>query len=100
MGDEAAPVSADPARRVGKRCTRPRRNSVLPASPEIDTGVGGAAVGRTRHRAPTIRGMTVIDRPTISVQFLGRFHAHGLPNNGKCQASTNTSAPGTGAPVD
>jgi hypothetical protein len=29
---------------------------------------------------PTIRGMTVVDRPTISGQFLGRFHAHGLLN--------------------
>jgi hypothetical protein len=31
---------------------------------------------RTRHLAPTIRGVTVVDRPTISGQFSGRFHAH------------------------
>jgi len=92
--------SADPARGVGKRCTRPRRNSVLSSVPEIDTSVRGAAVRRTRHLAPTIQGMTVIDRSTISVRFLGRFPAHGLPISGKCQASTNTSAQGLGAPVD
>ena len=32
---------------------------------------------------PTIWGMTVFDRPTISVQFFGRFHAHGFPNKWK-----------------
>jgi hypothetical protein len=42
-----------------------------------------AAVVRTRHLAHTIRGITVVDRPTISVEFLGRFHAHGLPNKWK-----------------
>jgi hypothetical protein len=39
-----------------------------------------AAVGKTRHLATTIRGMPVVD-----------FHAHGLPNKLKIQASTVTS---------
>jgi hypothetical protein len=42
--------------------------------------------------------MTVVDRPTISEQFFGRFHAS--PIGGKRQAYTYTSAPGPGAPVD
>ena len=35
---------------VGKRCTRPRRNSVLSSVPEIDTSVRGAAV---RENSPS-----------------------------------------------
>jgi hypothetical protein len=60
----------------------------------LDIGRGRhtqSTVGLTRRRRgrenspslPTIRGMTVVDRPTISGQFLGRFHAHGLPNKWK-----------------
>ena len=48
---------------------------------------------------PTIRD-DVVDRPTISELFFGRFHAHGFPNKRKCQASTYTFASGPGAPVD
>ena len=45
----------------------------------------GVSTRRRRGREnspsrPTIRGMTVVDRPTISEQFFGRFHAHGFPN--------------------
>ena len=57
-------------------------------------------VGRTRHLAPTIRGMTVVDRPTISGQFLVGSMLTVSPLAGKCQASTDTSSPGPGAPVD
>jgi hypothetical protein len=32
---------------------------------------------------PYDSGMAVLDRPTISGQFLGQFHAHGLPNKWK-----------------
>jgi hypothetical protein len=39
-----APGSADPARRVGKRCD-PRRNSVLPAPRTLVSIPGDAAVG-------------------------------------------------------
>jgi len=43
----------------------------------------GGSTRRRRGREnppsrPTIWGMTVVDRPTISEQFSGRFHAHGL----------------------
>jgi hypothetical protein len=64
--------------------------------------------GATRRRRgrenspsrPTIWGMTVVDRPTTSEQFFGRFHAHGFPDRWECQASTYTSAPSPGAPLD
>jgi hypothetical protein len=38
------------------------------------------------HPVAKLRGCArraVVDRPTIRVQFLGRFHAHGLPNKRK-----------------
>ena len=48
----------------------------------------GVSTRRRRGREnspsrPTIRGMTVVDRPTISEQFFGQFHAHGFPNRWK-----------------
>jgi hypothetical protein len=52
-----------------------------------------AAVGRTRHLAPTFGGMTVVDRPTISGQFLARFHAHSLPNKLKNASIYSRFAP-------
>jgi hypothetical protein len=42
----------------------------------------------------------VVDRPTICVQFLGRSMHTVSPISGKCQAATDTSAPGPGSPVD
>jgi Fatty acid cis/trans isomerase (CTI) len=86
-----APGSAD-ARGVGKRCD-PRRNSVLPAPRTLVSISGDAAVGRTRHPAPTIRGMTVVDRTTISGQFLGRFHAHGAENAQHLQTLLHQAQP-------
>ena len=50
--------------------------------------------GRGRENSPSRpydSGMTVVDRPTISGQFLGRFHAHSLPNNLRMPVSTVTS---------
>ena len=52
------------------------------------------AVGGTRHLDPTIRGMTVVDRPTISGQFLGRFHAHGLLNKRRMPSIYRHFGPG------
>jgi hypothetical protein len=51
--------------------------------------------GSTRRRRgrdnlpsrPTIWGMTVVDRSTITEQFFGRFHAHDFPIGGKRRAS-------------
>jgi hypothetical protein len=36
--------------------------------------------------SPLLFGMTVVDRTTISVRFLGEFHAHGLPDMRKMQS--------------
>jgi hypothetical protein len=44
--------------------------------------------------------MTVVDRPTISGQFLGRFHAHGLPNKLKMPSIYRHFRPSPSAPVD
>jgi hypothetical protein len=46
-------------------CRRDRRRHLPPGR-----------AGRTRHLAPYDPGVTVVDRPTISGQFSGRFHAH------------------------
>jgi hypothetical protein len=48
-------------------------------------GRGGLAI------SPLHSGMTVVDRPTISGQFLGRFRAHSLPNKRRMPVSTVTS---------
>jgi hypothetical protein len=52
----------------------------------LDSRRGATRRRRGRENSPsrpTIWGMTVFDRPTISVQFFGRFHAHGFPNKWK-----------------
>jgi hypothetical protein len=42
--------------------------------------------------------MTVVDRPTISGQFLGGFHAHSLPNKLRMLVSTVTLRTSQSAP--
>jgi hypothetical protein len=65
--------------------------------PFLRCGVGSVfdwRSGRGRENSPSRpyeSGMTVVDRPTISGQFLGRFHAHGLPNKLKMTVSTVAS---------
>jgi hypothetical protein len=61
--------ASTPQRRKGR--LRPNPCNGLPCS-----GAPSPQSGRPRHLAPTIRGMTAVDRPTISGQFLGQFHAH------------------------
>ena len=64
--------------------------------------------GSTRRRRgwenspsrPTIWGMTVVDRPTISEQFFGRFHAHGFPNRWKTPSIYIYFCTRPSAPVD
>ena len=46
----------------------------------VDGRPGGRENSPSR---PTIPGMTVVDRPTISEQFFGQFHAHRFPNRWK-----------------
>ena len=41
--------------------------------------------------SPYDSGMTVVDRPTISGQFSGRFHAYSFPNKLKLPVSTVAS---------
>ena len=50
--------------------------------------------GRGRENSPSRpydSGMTVVDRPTSSGPFLGRFHAHSLSNKLRMPVSTVTS---------
>jgi hypothetical protein len=46
---------------------------------------------------PYDSGMTVVDRPTISGRFLGRFHALSLPNKLRMPVSTVASHETNGA---
>jgi hypothetical protein len=61
----------------GDRGLTGRPHSAQPPTPWRRKG-GLAVFRRSIHLAAT-KGMTVVDRPTISVQFFGSFYAHGLP---------------------
>jgi hypothetical protein len=58
---------------------RGRENSA--SRPTIRAMTGTAA--RRRHLGCIRLRSSSVDRPTICVQFFGRFHAHGLPNKRK-----------------
>jgi len=68
--------------------TSPKSPIASASDRDIDRGrhtrSTGGSTRRRRGREnspsrPTIWGMTVVDRPTISEQFFGRFHAHSFP---------------------
>jgi hypothetical protein len=82
------------------RCGR-RSPSGTAASWTVDGGSTRRRRGRENSPSrPTIGGMTVVDRPTISEQFFGRFHAHGFPGRWEMPSIYIHFCASPGAPLD
>jgi len=91
------PASSTPS----ATCCGRRSPSGTAASWTVDGGSTRRRRGRENSPSrPTIRGMTVVDRPTISEQFFGRFHAHGFPNRWKTPSIYIYFCTRPSAPVD